>query len=340
MAQKLDIAVVGATSLVGEAILELLASRKFPAGHIYALEAETDGEQEVTCGSKTLDVEPLGSFDFTTVQLALFAADDEVAASHVPQAVEAGCIVIDDSACFRFEDDVPLVVAEANPQAIAGFSKRRIIANPGSNVSQMLAVLKPLHDAATLTRINVATYQAVSGSGRAGVDELAGQTARLLNARPIEPKLYPRQIAFNLLPQIGAFQGNGYTWEEMKLLLETRKVLGIPDLPVNPTAVRVPVFFGHAAALHVELANKMTAAQAVALLQQAPGVTLQDGHVDGGYATPVTDAANADTVYVSRVREDMSHASGLNLWVVADNVRKGAALNSIQVAELLIRDYL
>lgn len=339
MMQKVDVAVVGATSLVGEAILELLASRKFPIGRVYALDAETDGEQDVDFGSKTLDVELLADFDFSTVQLALFAAGEEVAANHVPRAVEAGCIVIDDSACFRFADDVPLVVAEVNPQDIARAAQRRIIANPGSTVSQILAVLKPLHDVATLTRINAATYQAVSGSDRAGISELAGQTARLLNARPVEAGIYPRQIAFNLLPQVGAFQENGYTWEEMKMVLETRKVLGLPDLAVNPTAVRVPVFFGHAVALHVEMATKLTAAEATMLLQNAAGVTVVDEHVDGGYATPVTDAVNTETVFVSRIREDISHASGLDLWVVADNVRKSAALNAVQIAELIRRDY-
>lgn len=339
MTQKVDIAVVGATTLVGEAILDLLAARKFPSGRVYALDAETDGEQDVDFGNKTLDVELLADFDFSAVQIVLFAAGEDVAASYAPKALEAGCIVIDDSACFRFEDDVPLVVAEVNPQAIAAARQRRIIANPGSTVSQMLAVLKPLHDAATLTRINVVTYQSVSGSGREGVSELAGQTARLLNARPVETGVYPHQIAFNLLPQIGAFQENGYTWEEMKMVLETRKVMELPDLLVNPTAVRVPVFFGHALALHVELARKLTAAEATALLKDAAGVVLLDERVDGGYATPVTEAVNADSVYVSRIREDISHASGLDLWIVADNVRKGAALNAVQIAERVVRDY-
>lgn len=338
MTQKVDIAVIGATSLVGEAMLDLLASRKFPFGKVYALDADTDGEQDVDFGSKTLDVELLADFDFTSVQLVLFAAGEDVAAEYVPKAVAAGCVVIDDSACFRFEEDVPLVVAEVNPQDIAVARQRRIIANPGSCVSQMLAVLKPLHDAATLTRINVATYQSVSGSGRDGISELAGQTARLLNARPVETGIYSRQIAFNLLPQIGAFQENGYTWEEMKMVLETRKVLGLPELAVNSTAVRVPVFFGHALALHVELANKLTAEKATALLRDAPGVTVLDERAEGGYATPVTEAVNADTVYVSRIREDISHVSGLDLWVVADNVRKSAALNAIQLAELVVSD--
>ncbi|HRJ51707.1 MAG TPA: aspartate-semialdehyde dehydrogenase [Candidatus Thiothrix moscowensis] len=337
---KVDVAVVGATTLVGEAMLDLLASRKFPAGRVYALEAETDGEQDVDFGNKTLDVEPLADFDFASVQLVLFAAGEDIAARYAPEAVVAGCVVIDDSACFRFDADVPLVVAEVNPQDIAAGKTRRIIANPGSTVSQILAVLKPLHDRVTVTRINAVTFQAVSGSGRAGVDELARQTAQLLNARPVEPSLYPRQIAFNLLPHIGAFQENGYTWEEMKMVLETRKILGEATLPVNPSAVRVPVFFGHAVALHVETAQKLSAAETVRLLTAAAGVTVLDERADSGYATPVTDAVNTDTVYVSRIREDISCAAGLDLWVVADNVRKSAALNAVQIAEILVRDYL
>lgn len=338
--QKVDVAVVGATSLVGEAMLDLLASRKFPYGRVYALDAETDGEQDVNFGNKTLDVELLADFDFSTVQLALFTAGEDIAAEYVPKATQAGCVVIDDSACFRFEENVPLVVTEVNPLALAGFEQRRIIANPGSNTSHISAVLKPLHDAAVLTRINAATYQSVSGSDRPGIDELAGQTARLLNARPVETSVYPRQIAFNLLPQIGVFQENGYTWEETKFMLEMRKVMDLPALAVNTTAVRVPVFFGHAAALHIETEKKLTASEAVALLKDAPGVTLLDERVDGGYATPVTEAVNTDSVYVSRIREDVSHATGLDLWVVADNVRKGAALNGVQIAELLVHQHL
>jgi aspartate-semialdehyde dehydrogenase len=340
MAKTYNVAVVGAGSLVGEAILDVLAKRKFPIGKIYALEFETDGEQYVDFGNKTLDVESVEDFDFASVQLALFASTESVAADYVPKAVAAGCIVIDDSACFRFDADVPLVVAEVNPEAIAGYKQRGIIANPGSMVSQMLVALKPLHDAATLTRLNVATYQAVSGTGRAGINELAHQTAQLLNARPVEPALYAKQIAFNLFPHIGAFQENGYTWEEMKMVQETRKIMGLPELGVNPTAVRVPVFFGHSAAIHLETERKLTAAQATELLCHAAGVTVLDERQDGGYPTPVTEAVNSDTVFVSRIREDISCASGLDLWVVADNVRKGAALNSVQIAEILVRDYL
>ncbi|MDD5392153.1 MAG: aspartate-semialdehyde dehydrogenase [Thiothrix sp.] len=340
MTKTYNIAVVGATSLVGEAILDVLAKRKFPFGKVYALEYQTDGEQDVDFGNKSLDVEELAGFDFSSVQIALFAASEEIAAEYVPLAVAAGCVVIDDSTCFRYDDDVPLVVPEVNPQAIAQYTQRGIIANPGSGVTQMLIVLKPLHDVATITRINVATYQSVSGSGRAGVEELAQQAAQLLNARPVEAKVYPKQIAFNLLPHIDVFLENGYTKEEMKMVWETRKVMGLPGIQVNPTAVRVPVFFGHSEAVHIETESQLTAVEARRILGSTPGIIVMDEHVPGGYPTPVTDAVRNDAVYVGRIREDISCPAGLNLWVVADNVRRGAALNSVQIAEVLIRDYL
>jgi len=340
MTKTYNIAVVGATSLVGEAILDVLAKRRFPFGKVYALEYQTDGEQDVDFGNKSLDVEELAGFNFTSVQIALFAASEVIAAEYVPQAVAAGCVVIDDSTCFRYDDDVPLVVPEVNPQAIAQYTQRGIIANPGSAVTQMLIALKPLHDAATITRINVATYQSVSGSGRAGVEELAQQAAQLLNARPVEAKVYPKQIAFNLLPHIDVFLENGYTKEEMKMVWETRKVMGLPGIQVNPTAVRVPVFFGHSEAVHIETESQLTAVEARRILGSTPGIVVMDEHVPGGYPTPVTDAVRNDAVYVGRIREGISCPAGLNLWVVADNVRRGAALNSVQIAEVLIRDYL
>lgn len=337
--QTVAVAVVGATTLVGEAILDLLAARKFPADKVYALEAETDGEQDVDFGNKTLDVERLADFDFTEVQLVFFATDAAISAHYVPRAVAAGCIVIDDSEQFRMEADVPLVVAEVNPQAIAGYAKQRIIANPGSNVTQLLAALQPLHQAATLTRLEIATYQAVSGSGRAGVQELAQQTAQLLNGRPVDADVYPRQIAFNLLPRIGAVLANGYSSEEMKLVQETRKVLDLPALAVNPTTVRVPVFFGHAAVVHLETTTKLSAQQATALLQQKAGITVMDGAAADAFPTPVTDAVNSEQLYVSRIRESLGTSHGLNLWLVADNVRRGAALNAVKIAEILVNDY-
>jgi aspartate-semialdehyde dehydrogenase len=340
MSKTYDVAVVGAGSLVGEAILDLLAKRKFPLGKVYALDYQTDGEQYVDFGNKTLDLEELDAFDFSKVSLAFFAASEAVTAEHVPRAVAAGCIVIDDSTCFRYDEDVPLVVPEVNPQAIAQYQQRHIIANPGSCVTQMLVALKPLHDVATITRINIATYQSVSGSGKEGIEELAHQTAKLLNARPVETKVYPKQIAFNLLPQVDVLLENGYTKEEMKIVWETRKVLALPDMQVNPTAVRVPVFFGHSEVLHIETEKHLSAAGASEVLRSTPGVIVMDERGEDGYPTPVTDAVASESVYVGRIREDISHPTGLNLWVVADNVRRGAALNSVQIAEVLIRDYL
>ncbi len=340
MSKTYDVAVVGAGDLVGEAILDLLASRRFPVGRVFALELHADGEQEVEFGGKTLDIEPLEHFDFSSVQLALFAASETVAAEYAPRAAAAGCIVIDDSTCFRDDGDVPLVVAEVNPDALSGYAQRNIVASPGSVVTQMLIALKPLHDAVGITRINTATYQAVSGVGRKGVDELARQTAQLLNARPVEPDVFPKQITFNVLPVIGELDENGYTREENKMIRETRKIMGLPSLAVNPTAVRVPVFFGHAATIHIETASKLTATEARKILAGSAGVVVMEGAANGGYPTPVTDAASHDAVYIGRVREDLSHPCGLNLWVVADNVRKGAALNVVQIAERLVCDYV
>ena len=249
-------------------------------------------------------------------------------------------MVIDNTSHFRRDPDIPLVIPEVNPQAIAGYEKRGIIANPNCSTIGMLVALKPLYDAVGIERINVATYQAVSGTGKAAIEELAGQTARLLNGKAPDPAVYPKQIAFNALPHIDQFQDNGYTREEMKMVWETQKILNDPDILVNPTCVRVPVFFGHAEAVHIETGEPITAESALALLEAAEGVTVLDKHEDGGYPTPVTDAAGADPVFVGRVRADISHPRGLNLWVVADNVRKGAALNSVQIAEVLLSEHL
>lgn len=339
MAKRYDIAVVGAGSLVAEAILDLLAQRKFPVGKLYALEVGTDGEHEVASGGETVDVERLEHFDFSQVQLAFFAADETVAAVYVPKAVAAGCVVIDDSAHFRQEQDVPLVVAEVNPQAVAHYRHRGVIANPSSNVTQLLLALKPLHDAATITRLDIATYQSVSGVGRKGVEELARQTAQLLNARPVEAGIFPKQMAFNLLPQIGDILDNGYSREEMKMVWEIQKVLDAPQLPINPTAVRVPVFFGHAAVVHLAMGQPLAAAEAMELLRQTAGLQVFDGREPGAVPTPVTEATTSETVFVGRIRTDPSRSSALNLWVVADNVRRGAALNAVQIAEVLVRDY-
>ncbi len=340
MSKTYDVAVVGATGAVGETMLSILAERNFPVGKVYALASERSAGKRIEFGRKTLVVEDLATFDFSKVQIGLFSPGGSVSAIYAPKAAAAGCVVIDNTAHFRYDDDVPLIIPEVNPHAIAGYKKRGIIANPNCSTIQMLVALKPLHDAARITRINVATYQAVSGTGKEAIDELASQTASLLSGKPVECKVYPKQISFNALPHIDVFLENGYTKEEMKMVWETHKIMESPDIQVNPTAVRIPVFFGHSEAVHIETEKKLSAAQAREILEKADGIVVMDERVDGGYPTAVTDGANSDPVYVGRIREDISHPSGLNLWVVADNVRKGAALNSVQIAELLIRDHL
>ena len=340
MSKTYDVAVVGATGAVGETMLSILAERNFPVGKVYALASERSVGKPVTFGNKTLRVENLDTFDFSKVQIGLFSPGGAISAIYAPKAAEAGCVVIDNTAHFRYDDDIPLVVPEVNPHAVAGYTNRGIIANPNCSTIQMLVALKPLHDAAKITRINVATYQAVSGTGKPAIEELASQTAKLLNGKEAESKVYPKQIAFNCIPQIDVFMENGYTKEEMKMVWETNKIMEDPDILVNPTAVRVPVFFGHSEVVHIETRDKLTAEQAREILANTDGIVVLDEHKDGGYPTAVTEGANNDPVYVGRIREDISCESGLNLWVVADNVRKGAALNSIQIAEVLIQDYL
>ncbi|MFZ5620945.1 MAG: aspartate-semialdehyde dehydrogenase [Pseudomonadota bacterium] len=340
MSKKYDVAVVGATGAVGETMLEILAERKFPVGEVYAVASSRSAGSRVKFGDRSLVVQDLAGFDFSKVQIGLFSPGASVSAVYAPKAAAAGCVVIDNTSQFRYDADIPLVVPEVNPQAIALYKNRGIIANPNCSTIQMLVALKPIYDAVGITRINVCTYQAVSGTGKEAIEELATQTAALLNAKPIEAKVYPRQIAFNVLPQIDVFMDNGYTKEEMKMVWETRKIMGDDSIQVNPTTVRVPVFYGHSEAVHIETRDKITAGQARELLAKAPGVVVMDERKDGGYPTAVTEGANHDPVYVGRIREDISHPTGLDLWVVADNVRKGAALNSIQIAELLAKDYL
>ncbi|MFP5507506.1 MAG: aspartate-semialdehyde dehydrogenase [Gammaproteobacteria bacterium] len=340
MSKKYDVAVVGATGAVGETMLEILAERKFPVGEVYAVASSRSAGSRVKFGDRSLVVQDLAEFDFSKVQIGLFSPGASVSAVYAPKAAAAGCVVIDNTSQFRYDDDIPLVVPEVNPQAIAQYKNRGIIANPNCSTIQMLVALKPIYDAVGITRINVCTYQAVSGTGKEAIEELATQTAALLNAKPIEAKVYPRQIAFNVLPQIDVFMDNGYTKEEMKMVWETRKIMGDDSIQVNPTTVRVPVFYGHSEAVHIETRDKITAEQARDLLLKTQGVVVIDERKDGGYPTAVTEGANHDPVYVGRIREDISHPRGLDLWVVADNVRKGAALNSIQIAEVLVRDYL
>ena len=338
MKAPVNVAVVGATGAVGEAMVEILAERNFPVGELHLLASERSAGKTVRFGGRSVRVRRLDQFDFEGVQIGLFSAGASISAEFAPKATAAGCIVIDNTSQFRYEGDIPLVVPEVNPHAIAQHRARGIIANPNCSTIQMVVALKPIHDAVGIERINVATYQSVSGAGAKGVRELASQTADLLNAKPIEPKTFTRQIAFNVIPHIDVFQDNGYTKEEMKMVWETRKILEAPEMLVNATCVRVPVFYGHSEAVHIETRDKITAVQARALLSKAPGVRVLDERSNGGYPTAVVDAAGQDAVCVGRIREDISHARGLDLWIVSDNVRKGAALNSVQIAELLLKE--
>jgi len=340
MSKTYDVAVVGATGAVGETMLSILAERNFPVGKVYPLASERSVGKKVEFGNKMLTVENLSDFDFSKVQIGLFSAGGSISAEFAPKAAAAGCVVIDNTSEFRYVDDIPLVVPEVNPHAIANYTNKGIIANPNCSTIQMLVALKPIQDAVGISRINVCTYQAVSGTGKNAIEELAGQTARLLNGKPVECNVYPKQIAFNVLPQIDVFMENGYTKEEMKMVWETNKILEDDTITVNPTAVRVPVFYGHSEAVHIETRKKLSAGDCRELLKKAPGIEVMDEQVDGGYPTAVTEGATNNPTYVGRIREDISHEMGLDLWVVSDNVRKGAALNSVQIAEILIKDYL
>jgi aspartate-semialdehyde dehydrogenase len=335
-----NVAVVGAAGLVGEAVVSQLAERDFPIGNIHALDSERAAGKRVEFGSKMIKVEALEEFDFTRVDIAFFSSGAEISAQYAPRAAESGAVVIDSTTCFRYDEDIPLVVPEVNPEMIGDYVNRNIIASPNSLTIQMLVAVNPIHRAVGIDRINVCTYQAVSGSGKQAIEELASQTARLMNGKSVQAGIYPKQIAFNVLPQVGTLEENGYTREEMKLVIETRKILGSKQIRVNPTAVRVPVFFGYSEAIHLETREKISAAEARKLLQSAPGISVVDDHLDGVYPTPVTDSSGSDATFVGRIREDISHPHGLDLWVVADNVRNGAARNSIQIAEILTRDYL
>lgn len=340
MDRTFDIAILGATGAVGEALLTILEERKFPIGKLYPLASHRSAGEAVLFRNKSIWVEDAEKFDFSKVQIGLFSAGSSVSEKYAPIATKAGCIVIDNTSHFRYDKDVPLVVPEVNPEKIAQYKKRKIIANPNCSTIQMMVALKPIYDAVGIQRINVATYQAVSGTGKKAIAELAEQTAQLMNGHAIKPKVYPQQIAFNVLPHVDAFQDNGYTKEEMKMVWETQKILDDKKIKVNATAVRVPVFYGHSEAIHIETRDKITTEQARALLKKAPGIILMDDPSKASYPTAVTQGTGVDAVYVGRIREDISHPRGLDLWVVADNIRKGAALNAVQIAEILIEKYL
>lgn len=333
--KKWVVAVVGASGAVGTAVVEILAERAFPIERLVALGSERSAGEPVAFGNRQVTVELLDGFDFSGVDIAFFCAGSSVSETHVPRAVAAGAMVIDNSSLFRGDADVPLVVPEVNPDALALHSRRRIVANPNCSTIQLVMALAPLHQAVGISRVNVATYQSVSGAGRDGMDELGRQTAALLNFQPAQSRVFDARIAFNVIPHIDAFDDNGFTGEEMKVMRETRRILGDDTIGINVTAVRVPVFYGHAEAVHLETREPITAAQARELLKKAPGVVVMDEQRSGGYPTPA-EHAGTDEVFVGRIRQDPSHPCGLNMWVVADNLRKGAALNAVQIAEHLV----
>lgn len=337
---KYNVAVVGATGAVGEALLEILAERNFPINELYPLASERSAGKTVMFNNKPLIVGNLAEFDFSKAQIGLFSAGGKVSAEFAPKAGEAGCIVIDNTSHFRYDEDIPLIVPEVNPDKIADYTNRNIIANPNCSTIQMLVALNPIHAAVGIKRISVATYQAVSGSGMEAVKELAKQTAELLNGREAEYKVYPRQIAFNAIPHIDEFMENGYTKEEMKMNWETRKIFADDSIELSATCVRIPVFFGHSEAVQIETHKPISETEVREMLSKTAGITVIDEREDAGYPTAVHESAGQDSVFVGRIRQDISFPNGINLWVVSDNVRKGAALNSVQIAEELIKSYL
>ena len=333
------VAVVGATGNVGREILQTLAERDFPADDVIALASERSVGAEVSFGEdETLKVQDLATFDFTGIDIVLSSPGAKVSAIHAPRAARAGAVVIDNTSQFRMDPDVPLVVPEVNPDAIAGYERRNIIANPNCSTIQMVTALKPLHDLVPIRRVVVATYQSTSGAGKEAMDELFTQTRGIYVNDPVKPELFTKQIAFNVIPHIDVFMDDGSTKEEWKMTVETKKILD-PRIKVTATCVRVPVFVGHAEAVNVEFEGPLSLEEARAALREAPGVALVDHRTDGGYVTPA-ECVGEDGVFVSRLREDPTVENGLNLWVVSDNLRKGAALNAVQIAERLVSDYL
>lgn len=340
MSRRLNIAIVGATGAVGETMLEILESRDFPVDTVHLLASERSKGKTYVFRNRSIEVQALDSFNFRGIDIALFSAGSSVSKQYAPIASDSGCIVIDNTSYFRYEEDIPLVIPEVNPHAIADYSRRGIIANPNCSTIQMLVALKPIYDAVGISRINVATYQSVSGTGKKAIKELVSQLTQLLNGKPSQVSVYPKQIAFNVLPHIDEFLDNGYTREEMKMVWETQKILEDIDIVVNPTAVRVPVLYAHSEAVNIETKVPLSGSDARKLLSKAPGVVVRDDPNKLIYPTAFDDAVGQDEVFVGRIREDISHPLGLNLWIVADNVRKGAATNAVQIAEILQRDYL
>ena len=328
------VAVVGATGNVGREMLSILDERGFPADEVVALASRRSQGTEVSFGDKTLKVKPLDQFDFAGTDICLMSAGGEISKQWSPKIGAQGCVVIDNSSAFRYDPDVPLIVPEVNADAVVGFSRKNIIANPNCSTAQLVVALKPLHDHAKIKRVVVSTYQSVSGAGKEGMDELFKQSRAVFVADPVETKKFTKRIAFNVIPHIDVFMEDGSTKEEWKVMVETKKMLD-PKIKVTCTAVRVPVFIGHSEAVNIEFENPITADEARAILREAPGCLVVDKHEDGGYITPY-ESAGEDATYISRIREDQTLENGLNIWVVSDNLRKGAALNTVQIAELLV----
>ena len=336
MNKEINVAIVGATGAVGEVLLSILAERKLPVAKVYALASERSVDDVVDFGHRQLSVENLVDFDFSKVDYALFSAGTAVSEKYAPLAVAAGCTVIDNTSCFRYDEEIPLVVPEVNGDILDSFVQPGIIANPNCSTIQMVVALAPIYRAAGITRINVATYQSVSGAGRKATEELARQTADRLTFKSSEPVVFAQAIAFNALPQIDTLQDNDYSREEMKMHWETQKIFADEKIAVNATAVRIPVFYGHGEAVHLETRQPLSIDAAAALLAQAPGVSLVDARSEHPHPTQLSHAAGSDEVFVGRLRRDHTHENGINMWIVSDNIRKGAALNAIQIMEILL----
>jgi aspartate-semialdehyde dehydrogenase len=328
------VAIVGATGNVGREMLNILEERGFPVSEVVALASRRSQGTEVAYGDRTLKVRDLAQYDFSDTDLCLMSAGGAVSKEWSPKIGAKGCVVIDNSSAFRYESDVPLIVPEVNPDAIMGFSKRNIVANPNCSTAQLVVALKPLHDRAKIKRVVVSTYQSVSGAGKDGMDELFEQSRAVFVADPVETKKFTKRIAFNVIPHIDVFMEDGYTKEEWKMVAETKKMLD-PKIKLVATCVRVPVFIGHSEAVNIEFENEISPEEARDILRDAPGCLVIDAHEDGGYITPY-EAAGEDATYISRIREDATVENGLVMWIVSDNLRKGAALNAIQIAELLV----
>ena len=340
MSKKYNIAVVGATGAVGQMMIQILLERKFPIKNLDLLASKNSAGKRINISGNNYEVKSLDDFDFHQTDIALFSAGAEISKKYASYATKNNAVVIDNTSFFRYEENIPLIVPEVNGKEISCYKETGIIANPNCSTIQMLVAIKPIHDVCKIKRINVCTYQAVSGSGNLAIEELKNQIHAYTQNKNIESKIYPKQIAFNVIPQIDKFMDNGYTKEEMKMVWETKKILD-DAIEVNPTTVRVPVFYGHSEAVHLELEEKISANKVKEILMHKnSGVILVDEHKDGGYPCAANECEDSNEVFVGRVREDISIQNGINMWVVSNNIRKGAAYNSIQIAELLIKDYL